>query len=132
MSRTNWKRVERTHSTLLKCQGRTGPTGRDLPDSYSDLLTVESKCTITPPRFVQEALTQARENTGRLGQDERARDLASPDRLPVVVIHEDHKRFEDDLVVMGLAEFRQRVLPALEYYEEAKKRAQYNELPALP
>lgn len=114
MSLKSWKHVERKHSQLLRCSGRTGPTGRDLPDSYSNHLAVESKCTARPPRLVQEALDQAIENTARLAEMEAAKGLTPPQRLPVVVIHEDRTAHDYDLVVLRLDDFLQRVLPALE------------------
>jgi hypothetical protein len=114
VSKKNWKNVELFHSKLLRCSGRTGPTGRDLPDSYSDLLTVESKCSNRPPRLLGPALVQAEENTARLLADDLKQGLPERNRLPVVVFHEDGAPFRDDWVVMRMRDFVAQVLPALE------------------
>jgi len=49
--------------------------------------------------------------TDGMEQSER---LSRPDQLAIVVLHETGWRHDDDLVVMRLSEFRDRVVPAVE------------------
>lgn len=111
MAYKNWKAVEREHNRLFKCSGRVGPTGKDLPDSFSAVITVESKSMSVVPAWLAAALQQSSENAVVLA----ARNSEPNDqRLPIVAIHQTGDLYENDLVAMRLGDFVRRVLPALE------------------
>ena len=111
MSAKSWKAVERKHSEMLHCYGRTGPTGLDLPDSFSDVLAVESKSRKEIPGWIVDHINQSTENAARL---ESKLGLQAGALLPVVVLHPDGNSYESDVVMLRLDYFIERLLPWLE------------------
>ena len=86
-----WKDTERAIARRLGGH-RVGNTGRGTPDVVSSSLAAEVKTRKALPRWVLDAVAQAVRN--------------APDgRLPVVVLHEKHKRHDGDLVLLRLADF---------------------------
>lgn len=128
-----WKAVERRHAKdhnaielgETKTGGkilRLGPTGRDLPDSVSTVLAIESKLRDTLPAWLKEAVEQAEENEVRYRpiQDRKRLARGAPitawGLLPVVILHENKSKYDEDLVVMSDRMFRRLVMPLLENY----------------
>ena len=95
MSRATWKRTEREVAARLN--GKRVPiTGRqrgDVPDVAHDWLSIEVKHRRIVPAWLSDAMAQA-DAANKAG-----------DRLPVVVVHEEGKRHDDNLVVMRLGDF---------------------------
>lgn len=86
-----WKNVERRIARALNGQ-RVGPSGLATADVVTDWLAVEVKHRAQLPNWIKAALDQACA-------------AARPDQLPIAVLHEKHKRTEDDLVLIRLADF---------------------------
>ena len=87
----SWKDVERALAKRLDGR-RVGNTGHATPDVLSDWLAAEAKTRKTLPQWLWDAVEQTVRN--------------APDgRLSLVVLHETHKRRDDDIVVMRLADF---------------------------
>lgn len=89
---SRWKRAERRIAQLTGgC--RVPVTGRrGQPDVAHPWLAIEVKTRERLPRWLVAALAQAR-------------DAASSDQLPVVVLHERGMRYRDALLVLRLADF---------------------------
>ena len=89
-----WKRTERTIAALLGGQ-RLPVSGRgDRPDVQHPWLAVEVKHRRTLPQWLLDALRQAEQ-------------AATPEQLPVVVLHQRGQRYADSLVVVRLKAFRE-------------------------
>jgi hypothetical protein len=94
MSDTRWKATERRVATLLGGQ-RVPVSGRgrgDAPDVRHPWLSIEIKDRAVLPAWLLDALDQA----------ERS---ATPDQLPVAVLHRAGDRHDNALVVLRLAAF---------------------------
>lgn len=89
MPNTTWKALERRIARQLGGK-RVGNTGRSTPDIESEWLIVECKQRESLPRWLVEALAQAR-------------GYASEEKLPILVLHERGRH--DSLVVMALSDF---------------------------
>ena len=89
-----WKRTERAIAAHLG--GRRVPiTGRqrgDVPDVAHPLFAVEVKHRACLPLWLKTAMVQAVA-------------AATPQQLPMVVLHEAGQRHGNDLVVMAMSEF---------------------------
>ncbi len=94
-SNPQWKRVERQIAAMLG--GRrvpvTGRTRGDAPDVEHPAYSLEVKSRNTIPGWLSEAVEQAVAS---------ARD----NRVPVVVVHTNGKRYADALAVVRLADFQ--------------------------
>lgn len=112
MTSKSWKKVEGAHSKLLGCNGRVGPTGLDLPDSFSHCLAVESKSKGTVPDWLLEAMQQSEDNAERLALKQG--EGLPHQRLPIVVVHQDGDTYLHDLVIVRMDEFLTRLLPILQ------------------
>ena len=88
---TTWKACERAVAAILGGE-RVGCTGKATPDVVTERLAVEVKHREKLPKWLTAAMEQAEQN-------------APEDKLPVVVLHEKHKRHCQDLVVVRLAHF---------------------------
>lgn len=84
-----FKGVERALAKRLNGE-RTGHTGG--ADVVTDWLCVEVKSRATLPRWVRDAIGQAKRNAGI-------------EQLPVAILHQTGQRHDGDLVVMTLADF---------------------------
>lgn len=87
---TTWKSVERAIAKRLNGK-RLGATGQATADVVSDWLSVEVKHRKELPGWLKDALSQARHGAG--------------ERLPIVILHENGQRHDNDLVLMRLADF---------------------------
>ncbi len=94
----SWKTCERRVAEELG--GRRAPvSGRargDAPDVATPSLAAEVKSRKALPRWIENAPAQA-EAPARKPQ------------LPIVVLHEDERRYADSLVVLRLADFKRRL-----------------------
>ena len=90
----SWKQCERRVAGILG--GRRVPvSGRgrgDAPDVTTPSLAVEVKSRRTLPAWIEGALVQAEAS-------------AQDPQLPIVVLHEDGRRYADSLVVLRLDDF---------------------------
>jgi hypothetical protein len=90
----DWKTCERRIAQLLG--GRrvpvSGRTRGDTPDVAHERLSIEVKSRKTLPAWLLDALAQARAAT-------------KDGRVPVAVLHQDHKQYRDAVVVMRLGDF---------------------------
>ncbi len=90
----DWKSCERKVATLLG--GRRIPVsdrGRgDAPDVEHKCLSVEVKSRKTIPAWLEDAMRQAEAS-------------AKDGRLPVVVLHQDHRGYTESLVLLRLSDF---------------------------
>jgi len=91
MGDKTWKQCERAIAKRLQGQ-RTGATGRTGPDVLTPWACVEVKTRQALPRWLTDALAQARSNCWG-------------DRLPLVVLHVTGERHDNDLVVLRLRDF---------------------------
>ena len=94
----DWKQAERRVAELLGGK-RVPVSGRgrgDAPDVATASLTVEVKSRKRLPRWIKDALAQAEAS-------------AQTPQLPIVVLHEDGRRYADSLVVLRLADFKRRL-----------------------
>lgn len=92
MSKT-WKSAER--AVAARIGGRRTAAqglGQAAPDCESAWLSVEVKHRKELPAWLTGAIAQARAN-------------ATPGKLPMVLLHEAGRRYDDSLVVMQLSEF---------------------------
>ena len=90
----DWKACERRIADILGGQ-RVPVSGRsrgDAPDIAHDQLSIEVKSRKRLPVWIEEAMKQA-EASAKDGQ------------LPVVVLHQDSRRYTDCLLVLRLADF---------------------------
>ncbi|MBI4319360.1 MAG: hypothetical protein HY675_12790 [Chloroflexi bacterium] len=92
MSEKRWKRNERAIAAILGGQ-RVPITGRKGADIAHPWLSVEVKSRETLPHWLLEAMMQATM-------------AASPEQLPLVILHGVGQHHADDLVVMTLADFQ--------------------------
>ena len=106
----NWKQAERHIARILggrrvpvSGRQRGSPDGAPPPDIEHPALSVEVKSRYQLPRWLEDALRQAELSAGDPLEG----------RLPVVVLHEDRRRYRDGLVVMRLGPFADRVLPTI-------------------
>ncbi len=94
MAEKRWKATERRIAALLGGQ-RVPVSGRgrgDQPDVRHPWLSIEVKDRAALPAWLLDALAQAEAS-------------ASPDQLPVAVLHAAGRRHADALVVLRLADF---------------------------
>jgi len=95
MSDRNWKRTERETARRLG-GSRTGVNRQretpGLPDVQHPYLSIECKHRKSLPVWLKAAVSQAQA-------------AATPDKLPIAVLHELHSRRDSDLVVMTLRDF---------------------------
>lgn len=94
MSEKPWKLTERAVASRLGGH-RVPVSGRgrgDAPDVALDWLVVEVKHRKRLPKWLREAMCQAKAASG-LSQ------------LPIVVLHEAGQRHDEDLVVLALKDF---------------------------
>jgi hypothetical protein len=94
MSEKSWKRVERKVAELLGGV-RVPVSGRQrgaTPDVEHSLLSIEVKSRKALPAWLVDALEQARA-------------ASATGRLPVAVLHQNHKPYRDALVVVRLEDF---------------------------
>jgi hypothetical protein len=87
----DWKGCERKIASMLGGK-RVPVSGRgrgDSPDIQHDLLSIEVKSRKKLPTWIEDAMTQAKS-------------CARGDQLPLVVLHQDSKRYQDALVVTRL------------------------------
>lgn len=99
---TLWKTVERNIAKIIGGE-RVPITGRQRgssPDILHPYLSVEVKERQTLPAWIHEAMEQAV--------------AASLEKTPIVILHEKGSKYENDLVVMKLSDFRVLVLNAQE------------------
>ncbi len=94
----DWKQAERRIAAILG--GRRIPvSGRgrgDNPDIEHPALSVEVKARASFPAWLEDALKQA--------------ELSATDgKTPVVVLHQDRRKYPDALVVVRLSEFAELV-----------------------
>ncbi len=87
---TTWKNVERAIAKRLNGK-RLGATGQATADVVSDWLSAEVKHRRKLPEWLKDALAQAQAGSG--------------ERLPIVILHENGQRHDNDLVLMRLADF---------------------------
>ena len=94
----SWKTCERQIAVLLG--GRRVPvTGRsrgDAPDVEHPTLSVEVKSRKRIPAWLEEAMAQAEA-------------AAKQPQLPIAVLHQDGRRYQDALVVLRLKDFYKRL-----------------------
>ena len=94
MTDKSWKATERAVANLLG--GRRVPvSGRgrgDAPDIAHDWLAIEVKHRKRLPKWLREAMCQAKASSGL-------------SRLPIVVLHEAGQRHDEDLVMLALGDF---------------------------
>lgn len=95
MTDATWKNCERKIADLLGGK-RVGPTGTPQPDVVSKFLVAEVKHRASLPRWLFDAVAQAREQ----------RDIQ---RMPIVVLHQKGQRYDHSLVVVRLDDFVQHV-----------------------
>ena len=88
---TTWKHAERKTAELLGGQ-RVGAAGRAAPDVVTGWAAVEVKHRKTLPQWVKKAVAQAV-------------NAAGPHRLPLAVLHEKGRRYDESLVVMRMKDF---------------------------
>ena len=86
-----WKQTERAIARRFGGR-RVGPTGQATADVITDWLAIEVKTRKALPRWLLDAIGQA------VG-------TADDGRLPIVVLHQKHKRHDEDVVVMRLGDF---------------------------
>ncbi|MCS7260607.1 MAG: hypothetical protein NZ765_07485 [Anaerolineae bacterium] len=86
-----WKATERTIARRLNGQ-RTGATGRSGADVVNGWLSVEVKTRRQLPKWLHEALQQARAGAGE-GQ------------LAVAILHQTGDRYDDAVVLIRLRDF---------------------------
>jgi hypothetical protein len=87
----DWKACESKVAALLSGK-RIPVSGRsrgDSPDIHHERLSIEAKSRKKLPAWIEDAMTQAEA-------------CAQDDQLPLVVLHQDSKRYQDALVVMRL------------------------------
>ena len=95
MADKRWKAVERNIARLLGGV-RVPVSGRqrgDQPDIEHPQFSVEVKSRNTIPQWLCEAVEQATAS-------------ATEDRVPLVVLHQNGRRYADALVVVRLADFQ--------------------------
>ncbi len=94
MSEKGWKRTERRIAELLgvKRVPVSGRTRGDVPDVAHDLLSIEVKSRRRLPAWIEDALRQAEAS-------------AEDGQLPVVVLHQDGKKYRDALIMCRLSRF---------------------------
>lgn len=93
MSRSTWKATERALAARLGGQ-RVPVSGRargDAPDIAHPLLSLEVKHRQSLPAWLHEAMAQAVA-------------CASPDQIPVAILHAHGSRHDTDLCVLRLAD----------------------------
>jgi len=88
---TTWKGTERRIAAALEGQ-RVGPSGKSTADVVTAWLSVECKHRRELPKWIKSAVAQARAAAG-------------PGQLGIAVLHEKHKRGDDDLVLIRLGDF---------------------------
>lgn len=93
MSKT-WKHAER-HVAADFGTTRTGPLGTNMPDAITGELSIEVKTRKTLPAWLHEAMRQSERN-------------AITGTTPVVVLHQIGQRYDDDLVVLRMRDFKPR------------------------
>ena len=90
----DWKACERKVAALLG--GRRIPvSGRgrgDNPDIHHELFSIEVKSRKTIPAWLEDAMRQAEASV-------------TDGRLPVVVLHQDHRPYTESLVLLRLSDF---------------------------
>ena len=90
----DWKACERKVAALLG--GRRIPvSGRgcgDNPDIHHELFSIEVKSRKTIPAWLEDAMRQAEASV-------------KDGRLPVVVLHQDHRPYTESLVLLRLSDF---------------------------
>jgi hypothetical protein len=90
----DWKACERKVAALLG--GRRIPvSGRgrgDNPDIHHELFSIEVKSRKTIPAWLEDAMRQAEVSV-------------KGKRLPVVVLHQDHRPYTESLVLLRLSDF---------------------------
>jgi hypothetical protein len=91
MSDKLWKANERATAKRLGCK-RMGPQGKSGPDVVGEWLCVESKERRDLPKWLQEAMEQA-----RCGCPET--------KLPIVQLHLFGRRHDNDYIIMRQADF---------------------------
>ena len=87
----SWKDLERVAARRLNGK-RTGNLGVAAADVVSDRLSIECKSRESLPKWLTGAVEQAVRNI-------------EDGRVPVVVLHQKHRRHDDDLVMMRLSDF---------------------------
>ena len=90
----DWKACERKVAALLGGK-RIPVSGRgrgDNPDVHHELLSIEVKSRKTIPAWLEDAMRQAEAS-------------AKDGRLPVVVLHQDHRPHTESLVLLRLEDF---------------------------
>lgn len=94
MGNDHWKRVEEQVMEQLGGE-RTGPKGygHAVEDGHVGHFSVEIKHRKDVPKWLLAAIAQAENN-------------APKGSLPIVVIHPKHARYDNSIVVLRLAEFR--------------------------
>lgn len=93
MSRQTWKATERAIAARLAGQ-RVPVSGRargDSPDIAHPRLSIEVKHRATLPAWLHAAMSQAAA-------------CASPDQIPVAILHEHGRRHDGDVCVIRLAD----------------------------
>lgn len=91
MPNETWKQCERAIAHRL-AGSRAGNRGTASPDVQTPWASVEVKTRQTLPRWLLDAMRQARVN-------------AWGDRLPLLILHETGARHDDDLCILRLADF---------------------------
>jgi len=84
-----WKRLEKKVAQEVGGR-RTSRPWADLPDVESDWLVAECKHRKSLPKWLKDALAQAKRYAG-------------PSQLPIVVLHERYQR--DSMVLLSLKDF---------------------------
>lgn len=94
MTNPQWKRTERRIAALLGGV-RVPVTGRqrgDVPDIQHPTLAIECKHRQSIPGWLTDAMCQAQA-------------CRTTEQLPIVVVHEHGRRYDEALVVMRLCDF---------------------------
>lgn len=96
MPKTDWKKAERRVAGILggKRVPITGRTRGSTPDVEHSWLSIEVKHWAKLPGWILDALAQAEASV-------------RGNQLPVAILHEKGKRYDDSLIVMRLSEFKE-------------------------
>ena len=98
MSKTNWKNYEKKVAEFFNGNRiSTGKIGEEVPDVETNNLIIECKTRKNIPTWLFSMLEQIEKHRNEYN------------KVPVVVLHQDSQRIENDLVIMRASQLKQLI-----------------------